>query len=345
MTGNRCEVIVHLSSTGELQKWDAWIKEYDDSFLKHTLDYLGSAFTDILSYIEKLNPDSGTKINKKLIINLDPAYEAVYDKRQIQELNSNSEVNLYSSGEINLNMGVPIALSCLRPTFSYVGNSIFSKERHEAPTEILVNLAKFEEAWHFDIFPPSFYPPEENNLDYQATLHFLLAHEFSHFAFASDVNLKNRMYAFSSQILNDLVGDTDLLNDPQRQQLDRLFINETTYERWLEEISADIMGYEVCLETFKTKIIRGKCAVGLTTVCAIQAVVEHFMDLEEQEWPTSHPYSLVRLLAFGKYLHKQSGLPKDKFMNSLAWYSLTYFYFEIVKILGRLGKSYYPEEM
>jgi hypothetical protein len=335
-------LVYRLPSPEQALRFNGWLDQNKSPFLAESFDILRDAMQKIWGYLELHHLAAREHLNRDVIVAVEPVFNAFLDARSKRLIDPESGQDVKALPEICVNIGVPIMLACLRPVFLFAAREAMARQDSTVPTELLVVVARVHEALHFDAFPPAFATSLHQDPAFPATLTFILAHETSHYLFGVDRSSAQKYREIAGSVFNQLLSGPDFFTAPQIAQTKRLFQDPALHASWVEELAADVMAYDICSSICDQKGRRD--LMGITTLCAMQAIFEHYLELEEIRFAPTHPYAAARLLAFEKHRQNVLSLRTADFKTTLDWQLPTRWFDSVRRVLRCVGKSYYPED-
>lgn len=336
------KIIAHLSPLEQMVKIQEWMELHSNpDFLQESFALFRKGMQKVLEYVEKQYPAALHELNHDVIVIEEPLFNAALDTEQKTYHNSPDEPETQYSGEVCVNIGVPMTLACLKPVLFYVGEMCIGNQTEPIKAEILLALAQLYTAWHDNDYPPPHVTSLKEDPALEATLSFIVAHEAGHFLLRNVPHVSLQYRAAAAEVFRQLLATSDFYSAAQIAQVKRIFQSEEIYDSWMEELAADILAYDICIDASDEKGRHD--LMGFTTQCVIQAAYEAYLEEENIQYVPRHPYAIARLLAFEKHLQKRSGLATAEFKNTLDWLLPTNYLFTFCRVLQQIKGITWPD--
>lgn len=338
----KAKIIVHLPPPQQIPQFLRWAGEFSGDFMSESSVSFREGMQNVIDFVAENYPAANSSLSSDLIVYEEPIFNAYLDTSPGTYYDSTGDKGRRMNSEICVNIGIPITLACLKPVLFFAAQSTLTKDETSIPTEIFVCITHLFIAWHQGTYPPTFVSSLSKDPALHATQTFLVAHEASHFLFRADENIRKEYNEISIRILEQLLSNPGFFTSPQIEQTKRIFADKKIHASWVEELSADLMAHNICKSACEQRGRRD--LFGITTICAVQAILEHYLELENIQFTPTHPYASARLLAFERHLQNQSGLSTTDFRETLDWAIPMNFFSEICRILQQIHEITWSDE-
>ena len=334
-------IVWRLPPLERMVRFGDWMGRNKTPFITEALEVLRQGMDEICEYLQTHHPRARAQLTPDVIVTENSLFNAYLDTRRRILINPDTGTRTEGLPEISINIGVPITLACLKPVLSFAAREVLSRRETPIPTDLLVMVIRLYEAWHHDTYPPAFVTSLHEDPSFDATLIFLLAHETSHHVFAVEREVAAEYRSRAHDVLNQLLKEPEFFTAPQIAYTKDLLSDPDLYDGWIDELAADAMAYNICRSVCEQKGRRD--LMGITTLCAMGAIIERHFELEDIQFKPSHPYSAARLMAFEKHQQNLLGLSTAEFKQSFEWLLPTLYFDSTIRILQSIGDIHWGD--
>lgn len=337
------KVVCRLPPPEKLRAFNEW-GDANKPFFKETIEDLRASMESVAGFIRTNHAAACKSMSLDVVLSWEPQFNAFLDNRPKTLIDMETSCKTVASPEISINIGVPIALACLKPVLRFCGQEMATGVKSEPPNQLLVMIARLHEAWHFQSYAPAFVTSLRQDPAWSGTLTFILAHEASHHLLHAEADTGRKYRSAAQAVYRQLLDKSGYYyNARQIDHVRRLFEDPRRRAAWIEELAADILAYEICRTVDEPKGLRD--LFGVTTMCVMCAAFEHYLEIEEISWEPTHPFAFARLLAFEKHLQIKLALTDTEFSKRPEWLFPMVYFKSFSRVLVNCGKSTYLSDI
>lgn len=330
------KVAMRLPPPEKVRAFNAW-SDANGQFFAELIEDLRASMESIAGYIRANHTAACKGMSLDLVLSWEPQFDAFLDRRQRTLIDMESGHKTGARPEISINIGVPIALACLKPVLSFCAQEMATGVKSDPPTQLLVMIARLHEAWHFQSYAPAFVLTLRQDPAWRSTLIFILAHEASHHLLHAEPDTGRKYRSAAQAVYRQLLEKPGFYSARQIDHVRQLLEDSHRRATWIDELAADILAYEICRAIDEPKGLRD--LMGLTTICVMCAAFEHYLEVEDISWEPTHPYAFARLLAFEKHLQLKFALTDSEFLKRPEWLFPVVYFESVSRVLVNVGKS------
>jgi hypothetical protein len=280
-----------------------------------------------LAYIRTRYPASYDAFSGELVLTLEPVFNAALIRKCL--VIGNQTIRF---GQISLEVGIPITLAYLLPVLAFASDAMLSPEECPVPTEVHRAVEYLYHAWDSQQYPPAVPVSLRDAPALKATLLFVLAHEVGHLVLATASDAARYLDDAHTALIR-LLQEADLLSRDQAASIAPLIRDSEIMSSWVEELAADAFAFEMVHDEVASQPGRVDL-MGISTLCALGGVLEHYFTTRGVQFVATHPYALVRLLAFEKGRQIALGLCAEDFKTTTYDWQIPVIYFhEVGRVL------------
>lgn len=301
---------------------------------EHFIDHLGKTLGVIT---RESDGATGRPIMPKVIFSPDPRPNAM---TQVQ-----------GRREIHLNLGLVLSLSSLPLTTSLLADLFGGKQTDlsividtERSHALHLEIARLMEGWRassavgWQIIPASSPSGLSDWWLFQEMLRFIIGHEFAHWLVSIyKAEYRGKFLDSAEQDIKSWLSQDKAADKHIRDNIQRLLRNSDILDRWKHEISADAMGFQLCLQAFggiQSPRLRMGAYAGAALTFAMNGMLEMFFASSGMPLTgETHPSSYARLPIFTHILAKQFSISPEEFLRKEfgAGVAVTTLFAEILK--------------
>lgn len=245
----------------------------------------------------------------------------------------NAMTQVQGRREIHLNLGLVLSLSSL-PLMTSLLADLFSDKPTDLsilidPTKshnLQLEIGRVMEGWRqssaldWQIIPTSLTSGLSDWWLFQEMLRFIIGHEFAHWLISIyKTDYQRKFLDTAEQDIKDWLSEDRATDKHIRDNIQQLLRNSNILDRWKHEISADAMGFQLCLQAFggiRYPQLRMGAYAGAALAFAMNGMLEVF--LASSGTPVTgetHPSSYARLLIFTHIMAKQFSISQEEFLR------------------------------